>query len=72
MNIHESLLDEFKDEQKLKQLDLSQEQLEAWIMVHTCISACVCSTYSGTPLLWTHWGAGEVSCIERCPRFWGK
>ena len=25
--------------------------------------------YSGTPLLWTPWGPGEVSCIERCPRF---
>ena len=24
---------------------------------------------SGTPLLWTPWGPGEVSCIERCPHF---
>lgn len=31
MNIHESLLDEFKDEQQLK--NLSDEQKEAWIMV---------------------------------------
>ena len=28
--------------------------------------------YSGTPLLWTPWGPGEVSCIERCPHFRGK
>ena len=25
--------------------------------------------YSGTPLLWTPWGPGEVSCIERCTHF---
>ena len=25
--------------------------------------------YSGTPLLWTPWGPGEVPCIERCPHF---
>ena len=31
MSIHECQLDEFKDEQKLKQL--SAEQLDAWIMV---------------------------------------
>ena len=31
-----------------------------------------CSVYSGTPLLWTPWGPGEVSCIERCPHFRGK
>lgn len=31
MNIHESLLDEFKDEQKVK--ELSSDQKEAWIMV---------------------------------------
>ena len=23
--------------------------------------------YSGTSLLWTPWGPGEMSCIERCP-----
>ena len=28
--------------------------------------------YSGTPLMWTPWGPGEVSCIERCPLFRGK
>ena len=28
-------------------------------------------TFSGTPLLWTPWGPGEVSCIERCPHFRG-
>ena len=28
--------------------------------------------YSGTPLMWTPWGPGEVSCIERCPHFRGK
>ena len=28
--------------------------------------------YSGTPLLWTPWGPGEVSCIERCPQFRGN
>ena len=33
MNIHESMLDEFKDEQTLKQLELSHEHEEAWIMV---------------------------------------
>ncbi len=32
MNIHESMLDEFKDEQKLKQLALTPEQMDAWIM----------------------------------------
>ena len=25
--------------------------------------------YSGAPLLWTPWGHGEVSCLERCPHF---
>ena len=29
-------------------------------------------TTRGTPLLWTPWGPGEVSRIERCPHFWGK
>ena len=33
MNIHESLMDEWKDEQKFKQLALTPEQVEAWIMV---------------------------------------
>ena len=33
MNIHESMLDEFKDEAKFNQLGLSDEQREAWIMV---------------------------------------
>ena len=28
--------------------------------------------YSGTPLLRTPWGPGEVSCIERCPHLCGK
>ena len=28
-----------------------------------------CPVYSGAPLLWTPWGPGEVSCIERCPHF---
>ena len=27
---------------------------------------------SGSPLLWTPWGPGEVSCRERCPHFRGK
>ena len=26
----------------------------------------------GTPLLWTPWEPGGVSCIERCPHFRGK
>ena len=26
-----------------------------------------CDTYSGTPLLWTPWGPGEVSCIQWNP-----
>ena len=38
MNIHESLLDEFKDENKLTQLALSDEQKEAWIMVSCCVT----------------------------------
>ena len=38
MNIHESMLDEFKDEQTVK--ELSSDQKEAWIMV----SVCVCVT----------------------------
>ena len=25
--------------------------------------------YSGTPLSWTPWGPGKVSCIERYPHF---
>ena len=57
MNIHESLLDEFKDEQKLKQLDLSQEQLEAWIMVHT------------PQLVYgieTEWNRNEIACEHTC------
>lgn len=33
MNIHESLLDEFKDESKFTQLALTDEQKGAWIMV---------------------------------------
>ena len=28
--------------------------------------------YSGTPLLWTPWGPGKVSCVERCPHFRSK
>ena len=28
--------------------------------------------YSGTPLLWTPWRPGGVSCIERCPHFRGE
>ena len=28
--------------------------------------------YNGTPLLWTPWGPGKVSCVERCPHFSGK
>ena len=31
-----------------------------------------CPVYSVTPLLWTPWGPGEVSCIERCPHFGGE
>ena len=31
-----------------------------------------CPVYSGTSLMWTPWGPGEVSCIERCPHFRGK
>ena len=31
-----------------------------------------CPVYSGTPLLWTPWGPGEVSCIEKCPHFRGN
>ena len=30
------------------------------------------SDYSGAPLLWTPWGPGEVSCIEKCTNFRGK
>ena len=26
-----------------------------------------CPVYSGTPLLWTPWGPGEVSCIQWNP-----
>ena len=26
-----------------------------------------CPVYSGTPLLWTPWGHGEVSCIQWNP-----
>ena len=33
MNIHESQFDEFRDEQKFKQLNLSTEQQDAWIQV---------------------------------------
>ena len=28
-----------------------------------------CPVYSGTPLLWTPWEPGKVSCKERCPYF---
>ena len=28
--------------------------------------------YSGTPLLLTPWGLGNVSCIDRCPHFRSK
>ena len=33
------------------------------------VSICM---YSGAPLLWTPWGPGKVSCIERCPHLRGK
>lgn len=47
MNIHESLLDEFKDEAKFNQLGLSDEEKEAWIMVsgqsiRQCITGIPC------------------------------
>ena len=35
-------------------------------------TSCHVHVYSGAPLLWTPWGPGEVSCIERCPHFRGK
>ena len=45
---------------------LAHEQLNRAVM-----QVCVLSAlgvwhviYSGTPLLWTHWGPGEVSCIH--------
>ena len=31
-----------------------------------------CPVYSGTSLLWTPWGPGGMSCIERCPHFRDK
>ena len=34
-----------------------------------CITSKTISIYSGTPLFWTLWGPGEVSCIERCHHF---
>ena len=44
--------------------------------VRTC-TLYLYTIYSGTPLLcghsvWTPWGPGKVSCIERCPHFSGK
>ena len=42
MNIHESMLDEFKDEQTVK--SLSSDQKEAWIMVNMTTTAS--TTYS--------------------------
>ena len=57
--------------------------LEEW--KEGSVSLCLCNllhgvsfahkrqySYSRTPLLWTHWGPGKVSCIERCPHFRGK
>jgi hypothetical protein len=38
MNIHESQFDEFQDEQQFKQLELSSQQVDAWIMVSNIIS----------------------------------
>ena len=35
MNIHESQLDEFMDEQQFKVLELSTDQVDSWIMVYT-------------------------------------
>ena len=32
-------------------------------------SPLIAGEYSGTPLLWTPWGPGEVSCIESCSHF---
>ena len=29
-----------------------------------------CPVYSGTPLLWTPWEPGEVSCIQWSPLLW--
>ena len=43
MNVQESQFDEFKDEQKFKQLNLTPEQMEAWIMVSIC--TCTCRMY---------------------------
>ncbi len=37
MNIHESQLDEFKDEQAFQKLNLSAKQVESWIMVRTYV-----------------------------------
>ena len=34
---------------------------------HTSPESVCLVIYSGTPLLWTPWGPGEVSCMERCP-----
>ena len=33
------------------------------------VNLCEYCVYSETPLLWTPWGPGEVSCIKRCPYF---
>ncbi len=35
MNIHESQLDEFKDEQVFQKLNLSAKEVESWIKVRT-------------------------------------
>ena len=34
MNIHESQMDEFKDEQQFQKLNLTVKQVESWIMVY--------------------------------------
>ena len=37
MNIHESQLDEFIDEQQFKALELTADQVDSWIMVRATL-----------------------------------
>ncbi len=48
MNIHESQLDEFKDELTFQKLTLTPDEVESWIMVHIHVYNYVLFTHTHT------------------------
>ena len=47
------------------------QQFRALVSKHAILKRVLQFVYSasGALLMWTPWGPGEVSCIERCPQF---